>query len=253
MKISVVTACYNARLTIEDAILSVASQTHPDKEHVIVDGCSTDGTVEIIQSHQATITRWLSQPDDGIYDAMNKGIALAGGEVIGFLNADDMYADNSVLSRVARVFSDPAVDACYADLVYINQRDATKIVRYWKSCDYQEGLFERGWAPPHPTFFVRGTVFDRYGAFCLDYRIAADVELMIRFLSRYKIRSVYVPKVFVKMRVGGVTNRSFLNIVKQNLEIYRAGKKNNIQISPVSFVIGKIFFRIPQFLSRPSE
>jgi len=250
LKVSIITVVYNNRLTIADAIGSVLSQDYSEIEYIIIDGLSTDGTQEIIQSYGDRITHFVSEKDKGIYDAMNKGLMLAAGDIIGFLNADDVYADNLVIERVAAAFSDSSIEACYADLVYVNRFNLNKTVRYWKSCDFKEGLFEKGWFPPHPTFFVRRNIYEKLGGFDLDYRLAADVELMLRFLSRYRIKSVYIPEIFVRMRLGGSTNKNLSNIIRQNIEIYRACVKNNIAISPF-FIILKIANRISQFLTRP--
>jgi glycosyltransferase involved in cell wall biosynthesis len=251
-KISIITSVFNGAETIEDCIKSVLRQTYSNIEHIIIDGGSTDGTIDIINKYQDKISKWISEPDNGIYDAMNKGIALSTGGIIGFLNADDVYADNMVLKQVASVFAEPAIDACYADLVYVDRFNLNKTIRYWKSCDFKDNLFNKGWIPPHPTFFVRRNIYDKFGNFDLDYRLAADYELMLRFLVRYKIRSVYIPKIFVKMRVGGATNKNITNRIKQNIEIYQAGKKNHVSISPI-FFIPKIVDRISQFLKRPAK
>lgn len=251
MKISIVTVCYNSVETIEDTILSVASQGHRHIEHIIVDGASTDGTLEIIQKYQDRLARFVSEPDNGIYDAMNKGIALASGEVVGTLNSDDVYANNAVLATVAKAFRKPDVDACYGDLVYVDRYDMNKIVRYWKSRPYADGLFERGWLPAHPTFFVRRGVYRRYGGFDLDYKIQSDFELTMRLLAVHKIKSVYIPEILVKMRMGGTTNRRLLNIIKGNIESYHACKKHGLKVNPLFFVV-KILSRLPQFFLRPA-
>lgn len=249
MKISIITVSYNSAATIEDAIMSVASQTYHDVEHIIIDGSSTDGTLEIINRHKDKISKFVSEPDEGIYDAMNKGLRLAGGDVIGFLNADDIYADNLVLQKVASVFDDSVVDACYADLVYVSKDNLNKVIRYWKSGGYQEGLFRRGWMPAHPTFFVRKAVYDKYGGFDLDFKFQSDFDLTMRFLDVHRIKSVYIPEIFVKMRMGGATNRSILNIIKGNIEAYRACKKNGLNVN-LFFIVRKILSRTPQFFSR---
>jgi len=257
MKISIITVVYNNKDTIQDAMNSVLSQDYDDLECVIVDGGSTDGTVEAIKDvakrYPGRSIKFISEKDDGIYDAMNNGIGLATGGVVGLLNGDDVYNGNMVLKKVADVFADPLIDCCYADLVYVDKFDLNKVVRYWKSCDYQDGLFRKGWAPPHPTFFVRRKIYEKYGVFDLDYKLAADFELMTRFLSKYKIPSVYIPNVLVKMRLGGATNKSIINIIKQNLEICRAGKKNSVHISPLDLTFNKILNRVTQFISKPAK
>lgn len=251
MKVSIITVSFNSAATIEDTILSVATQKHPDKEHIVIDGASKDGTVEILRRHPS-ITHWVSEADRGIYDAMNKGIAMASGEIIGTLNADDVYADATVLSQVADVFSDPEIEACYADLVYVDQHNPKKIVRYWRSCEYHPGLFEKGWMPAHPTFFVRRDVYKKFGGFDLAFPRQADFELTMRFLAINKIRSVYVPEIWVRMRTGGVSNKSLTGILKGNIEAYRACKKNGLPVSPF-FIPQKILSRIPQFFAHPGR
>lgn len=252
MKISIITVCYNAAGTLVDTLDSVAAQTYADIEHVVVDGGSTDGTVELVKNHGQRVSNWVSEPDRGIYDAMNKGVAMATGDVVGILNADDVYADDAVLTQVADVFADPAIDACYADLVYVDQCDSSKIVRYWKSQAYEDGLFERGWMPAHPTFFVRKAVYEKFGGFDLSFPRQADFELTMRFLAIHKIKSVYVPKIWVKMRVGGVSNNSVRGVIKGNLEAYRACRKNALNVG-IFFIPRKILSRLPQFFKKPAE
>jgi glycosyltransferase involved in cell wall biosynthesis len=249
LKVSIVTVCRDSESTIEETILSVAAQKYANREHLIIDGASTDGTLEIIRRHPR-ITRWLSEPDRGIYDAMNKGIALSTGDVIGLLNSDDVYVDDTVLSQVAEAFIDPQVEACFADLIYVNQHDPKRIVRYWKSCEYRTGLFEHGWMPAHPTFFVRRTVYERFGGFDRSFRRQADFELTLRLLAIHKIRSVYIPRIWVRMRMGGVSNSSIRGVIRGNIEAYQACRKNGLRVSPL-FVIIKIVSRVPQFFMRP--
>lgn len=250
MIISIITVCYNSAATIKDTLQSVAVQTYPFVEHLIVDGLSKDATMDVVRqfSHVAKAT---SESDGGIYDAMNKGIAMATGNVIGFINADDFYASPDVLASVMQIFEDTTVEACYGDLCYVRQEETGSIVRYWRSFDFTPGLFLRGWCPPHPTFFVRRDVYERCGGFDLSYKIAADVELMMRFLEVHRIRARYIPKILVKMRMGGTTNRSLSNIVKQNREIWRAFRENGLLPSWVCFVTGKLLSRGKQFISRP--
>lgn len=251
MKISIITVCYNSEKTIGDTITSVATQSYTDKEHVVVDGNSTDSTMNIVRT-STSISQFVSEPDRGVYDAMNKGLALATGEVVGFLNSDDFYIDESVLAQVAEIFANSEIDACYADLIYVDKKDTNKIVRYWKSRDFVPKLFERGWMPAHPTFFVRRNIYEELGGFDLDYKIQADFELTMRFLEIYRIKSVYIPKIFIKMRVGGISNNSIVNIIKGNIEAYKACKKNHLSIS-LFFNIKKIVSRIPQFFVRPAS
>lgn len=251
LKISIITVCYNSANTIGDTINSVASQTYSNKEHIIVDGSSKDSTMEIVRS-SPSVSRFLSEPDKGIYDAMNKGIKMATGAVVGILNSDDFYIDDTILTQVAEVFANPEIDACHADLVYVDQQDTNKVVRYWKSRTFVPGLFKRGWMPAHPTFFVRREIYEELGNFDLSFRFQADFELTMRFLEIYRITAMYIPKIFIKMRVGGVSNNSIINIVKGNIEAYKACKKNHLSILPI-FNILKIASRIPQFFLRPTD
>lgn len=249
MKISIITVCFNSASTIEETILSVAAQKYADKEHLVIDGASTDDTVEILRRH-SSIAHWVSEADRGIYDAMNKGVAMASGEIVGTLNADDVYADDTVLSQIAEVFADPAVEACYADLVYVDKHHPDKVVRYWKSCPYKAGLFERGWMPAHPTFFVRRRVYEQFGTFDLNFSRQADFELTMRFLAVHGIKSVYIPRIWVKMRAGGISNNSVRGMIKGNLEAWRACRKNKLDVGPF-FMLTKIMSRVPQWFARP--
>lgn len=250
LKFSIVTVCFNAVETLADTLRSVASQSNSNVEHIVIDGGSTDGTVELVRSQGQPVSVFVSEPDRGIYDAMNKGIAMATGDVVCTLNADDVYADDTVLEQVAKVFSDSTVDACFADLVYVDQQDASKIVRFWQSRPYDDGLFERGWMPAHPTFFVRRAVYEKFGGFDLSFPRQADFELTMRFLAIHKIKSVYVPKVWVKMRMGGISNNSVRGVMKGNLEAWRACRKNGLDVG-MFFIARKILSRIPQFFMRP--
>jgi glycosyltransferase involved in cell wall biosynthesis len=251
LKITVITVCYNSAAHIADALRSVDSQTWKDTEHIIVDGASADDTMKIVRSHPQPWRRAISEVDKGIYDAMNKGILMAEGEVIGFINSDDFYSSPHVLARVADAFTDPSVDACYGDLCYVERDNIETVVRYWHSSGFSPGLFLRGWCPPHPTFFVRKSVYERLNTFDLQYRIAADVELMARFMEVHRIETRYIPEVLVTMRLGGTTNRSWSNVVKQNREIFRALKAHGLRPSLASFGLGKVLSRSKQFLARP--
>lgn len=251
MKISIITVCYNSAETIAHTLRSVHEQKHNDIEHIIIDGGSKDETLSLIAVGAIPGHVLISERDKGIYDAMNKGLALATGDIIGFINADDFYASPNVLSKVVSTFEASDAQACYGDLCYVQQHDISRIVRYWKSSTYKKGLFEKGWCPPHPTFFVRRGVYERLGIFNLDYKIAADVELMIRFLAAGRISSCYIPEVLVHMRLGGTTNRNLGNIVKQNLEIRRGLLSNGLGFSWLKFIVSKLWSRGLQFIIRP--
>lgn len=246
IKISVITVSYNSVKTITDTLNAVAMQAYTDVEHLVIDGASKDGTLGIVRSHSNPQIRLISEPDKGIYDAMNKGLALASGEIVGFLNSDDFYADATVLAKIANAFQDPAVDACYADLVYVTQ-DNSRVVRYWKSKPFTKGDFAKGWCPAHPTFYVRRSVIERLGYFDQSYKLAADVELMMRYLELGQVRAAYIPHVLVRMRLGGATNQSWKNIVQQNKEIFTALRKNGIPFSIMWFLLNKVVSRLWQF------
>ena len=231
MKISVITVCYNASETIDHCIKSVRSQNYPAIEHIIIDGGSTDGTMELLGQYRDQVARCVCEPDAGIYDAMNKGIRLATGDVVGCLNSDDFYADDRVISDVASVFNDCEIDCCYSDLEYVDYRNTEKVVRHWKSRPFSRGLFKTGWHPPHPTFFARRDMYTKYGLFDLDLNISADYEIMLRFLERYGVKSYYIPRVLVKMRIGGISNRSLKQLFKANIQCCQAWKKNGFRIS----------------------
>ena len=253
MKISIITVCYNSAGTIGDTLKSVREQTYGEIEHIIIDGGSNDNTLSVVIAEGLHVTKTVSERDNGIYDAMNKGIALATGAIIGFINADDLYASPEALAKVAALFDDSNVDACYGDLCYVKQNNTGVVVRYWQSSDFRSGTFEAGWCPPHPTFFVRREIYERFGVFDLGYRIAADVELMMRFLEVHQVRVKYLPGVLVKMRMGGTTNHNLTNIVKQNREVLRALKQHGLRSSMVRLIYNKVASRGLQFIVRPKQ
>lgn len=249
IKVSIITVCFNSAKTINETLHSVTTQRYPNIEYIIIDGGSTDHTLDIIQKYRANIATLRSEKDKGIYDAMNKGIAAATGEVIGLLNADDLYAHEDVISQVAQIFNDPSIDACFGDLVYFSDKAPDKIVRYWRSGPFVPNSFVKGWCPPHPTFFVRRSVYERLGTFNTNYAMGNDVELMMRFLEKHRINSVHLSQVLVKMRLGGVSNRSIGHIIQQNLCVLKAAKQLNMAISIPKFIFYKFFNRVSQFMS----
>lgn len=224
MKISIITVCLNNRATICDTITSVLSQSCEDLEYIIVDGGSDDGTLAVLAEYGNRITRVISEPDHGMYDAMNKGIAVAGGDVIGILNADDVYVDSTVLVRVADLFKNPENDACYADLVYVDASGRT--VRNWKAGEYVRRKMYTGWMPPHPTFFVRRSCYEQYGGYRTDMGTAADYELMLRYLLCHSITPAYLPGALVRMRIGGSSNCSTVHRLKAHVMDWRAWRVN---------------------------
>ena len=252
MKISLVTATWNSAATIGDTLRSVNAQTHPDVEQIVVDGGSGDATLAIVRDQGLRVAVLVSEPDRGIYDAMNKGLRLARGDVIGLINSDDFLAGPSVLAKVASVFGDLSVDAVYGDLCYVAQNEPSRVVRYWRSSPFRSGLFARGWAPPHPTLYIRRSLYEQYGGFDLAYPLAADLELMARYFEVHRLRARYVPEVFVHMRTGGATNRSLTNIARQNREIWRALRKHGLAGSMAGFALRKVASRLRQFIARPA-
>lgn len=247
MKISVITATYNSAATVRDTLDSIRIQDHADIEHIIVDGRSTDGTLDIVAGFPH-VDKIVSEKDKGIYDAMNKGIRLATGQVIGILNSDDIYIEPGVLSAVARAFSDPAVMTVYADLQYVHPADLERVQRTWITGPFQKEKFYYGWMPPHPTFFVRKEVYDRAGLFNIALRSAADYELMLRILVKYGFPAHYIPRVIVKMRAGGASNSSFRNRLRANREDRLAWKLNGLK--PYFFTLYlKPLRKITQFIN----
>lgn len=249
MLVSIITVVLNAKDTIEDTIRSVLSQTYKDIEYIVVDGGSTDGTSDIINRYKDKIPKFISEKDEGIFDAMNKGLKLSRGGLIGFLHSDDIYANSCVIEKVVEEMERNNVDACFGDLVYVDRKNPNRVIRYWKSSSFRLGKFKRGWMPPHPTFFVRKWVYEKYGGFNLDFPIAADYELMLRFLEKYKIKTCYIPQVLVKMRMGGNSNRSVKNIIKANIECYKAWKENDLEISPF-IIFKKPILKLSQFVKK---
>ena len=246
MKISIITATYNSAATIKDTLSCIRLQDHPDIEHIIVDGGSTDSTPSIVAGFPH-VAKWISEKDNGIYDAMNKGIALSTGEVIGILNSDDIYTGRSVLSAVARAFTDPGVRTAYADLQYVRADDTDRIIRTWKTGAFRKSNFYYGWMPPHPTFFVRKEVYEEAGLFNTSFRSAADYELMLRILLKHGLPAHYIPMVIVKMRAGGVSNASLWNRLRANKEDRLAWKLNGLK--PYFFTLYlKPLRKISQFI-----
>ena len=229
--LSIITATYNAKATLRDCLGSIKKQTVP-VEHIIVDGMSTDATLDIAREYSNSLTQIITEPDSGLYDAMNKGLKRAGGDIIGILNADDFYPATDTLAKVMQVFDDPQVDACYGDLLYVDACNTKKIMRTWRSGSFTPAKFYWGWMPPHPTFFVRRFVYKKYGLFNLELGSAADYEIMLRFLVKYRLHTAYLPEVLVKMRTGGVSNASIKNRLRANKMDRKAWKVNNLKPYP---------------------
>lgn len=244
MKISIITVALNGEKTIADTLRSVASQTYCNIEHILIDGGSTDKTLSIARVFGAHLACLVSEVDQGLYDAMNKGAKLATGEVLGFLNADDFYAHPKTLERVAAVFQDESVDVCYGDLQYVKRYNPRVVLRHWEAGSFAPGKFGSGWAPPHPTFFVRRSVFNSAGGFNTKYLLAADNDLMMRILECRCHKSHYVPEVMVKMRMGGETNKSLKNIIRGNREILCALNANGVKVNVLGYTLKKVALKI---------
>lgn len=252
MKISVITATYNSEKTLKDTIDSVLSQSHKNVEYIIIDGGSVDGTMGIVRAYGSSISKVISEPDKGIYDAMNKGIKLATGDIVGILNSDDLYNNEHVLSEVVNAFESNNADAVYGDLVYVDKRNTNKIIRYWKSNQYKPGDFFKGWHPPHPAFFVKKEIYQKHGVFDCSLDVSADFELMLRFIEKHKITTSYIQSVLVKMRVGGESNRCLKNSLQGNINCIKAFKKNGFKIG-VFYPFVRLLPKISQFFVRDNS
>ena len=249
LKISIITVAYNAESSIEDTINSVLRQSYTDIEYIIVDGKSSDNTLEICNKYADHISKIVSEEDTGIYDAMNKGIALAQGDIVGILNADDFYVDDFVIQNVVDKFENESIDAVYADLVYVNGQETSKVTRTWISGLYKEGLFLKGWMPPHPTFFVKLSCYKEYGDYSLDLKTVADYELMLRMIHKHKIKLGYLNKIIVKMRVGGVSNASLKNRIRAQIDTKTSWEMNALKPNFFTLIM-KPLSKISQFFKK---
>ncbi len=226
MKVSIITIAYNSQNSIPDTIDSVLSQTYPDIEYIVVDGKSKDMTVDIVKSYGDKVHKFISEPDKGIYDALNKGVALATGDVVGFLHSDDIFGSNDIIEKVVALFQEKKTDSIYGDLQYVYKNDTSRVFRYWEAGGYSLRKLKMGWMPPHPTFYVKKSAYEAYGTFNTSFKIAADYDNMLRLLGKHKITTAYLPVVMVKMRVGGASNRSIKNIIRKSSEDMHAIRVN---------------------------
>lgn len=248
LTISIITVTWNCSATVADCLASVASQSYPHREHVVIDGASTDGTVELLEGLSSQLGVFISEPDNGIYDALNKGIARSTGDVVGFLHADDLYAHPNVLGDVARAFDDPTVCAVYGDLEYVKQQDTSRVVRHWKSAPFSARRMARGWMPPHPTLYVRREWYERIGGFDTRYRISADYFSILQLFSHQGFRAVYLPQVMTKMRLGGESNRSIKNMLRKSTEDFDAMRRSGFgTVGGLTALAWKNFSKIGQF------
>ena len=235
LKISLITVVYNSEKTIKRCIESVIAQKYSNIEYIIIDGGSTDDTLQIIEQYRLDIDVFLSEPDAGIYDAMNKGIKAATGKIIGTLNSDDFFAYNDVISCISEAFVQHNADVVYGNLDYIDLKGNIK--RIWKAGSYVNNLFNWGWMPPHPTFYCKRELFEKFGAYNLQYGTAADYELMVRFIHRNKTSVYYLNKTIVEMSVGGVSNKAYVNRYKAWVNDYKAMRKNGVIFPPLAIIL----------------
>jgi glycosyltransferase involved in cell wall biosynthesis len=247
--ISIITATFNSCGTLNDCINSVNMQTYANIEHIFVDGASSDGTLSLIKERSAREHRWISEPDHGIYDALNKGISLSSGDVLGFLHSDDVLANSRTLSRIAEIFgSDPTVCGVFGDLQYVSKDDASRIVRNWRSSPFSHNKLNFGWMPPHPTLYVRREWYAQIGGLDTTYQVAADYLSILRLFNEKEFRTVYIPEVLVKMRLGGVSNRSFKSILLKTTEDWRALRSTGRSlVGAIKALTGKNLTKIGQF------
>ena len=251
-KISIITVAFNSAKTIKDTIESILSQDYNNIEYIIIYGVSSDETIDIVESYSEKISYFISEKDNGIYDAMNKGIKAATGDIVGILNSDDFYPNSFVLSNVAKSFKKYNCDAVYGDLVYVKEKDTTQIKRYWQAGNYNTSKIKNGWMLPHPTFFVKKVMYDRYGLYNTDLKSAADYEMILKLLYKENISVHYIPMILVKMRMGGASNSTFLNRIRANKEDGLAWTKNQLN-KPMFVRIKKPLQKAIQFFKKPKN
>lgn len=251
VRITLITVCWNSAATMRDTIESVLAQDYPHIEYLVVDGASTDGTLDIVRAYGGRI-RLLTEPDHGMYDSMNKGLRLAQGDVVGFIHSDDMLATPATIGRIAAAFEDPAVECVYGDLDMVDPRDTRRVVRHWRSGPHRPGALPRGWYPPHVTLYIRREVLQQVGPFDTQYRIAADMDHMVRLFEVRGMRSVHLPVVLVRMRAGGASNRSLRNIWRANVETWRSLRSHGFNVGPW-FILFKLMRKIPQLFVRGTQ
>jgi len=249
MKVSIITATYNSSSTVLDCIQSVNNQTYTDIEHIIIDGLSTDNTLERINSIPNKVQKTISEPDKGIYDAMNKGIEIAQGDIIGILNSDDFLASNDSIAKIVKTFEKENCDAVFGNLDFVSFSNVSHVVRRWKSAPYELNGFVKGWHPPHPTLYIKRDVYEKYGNFDISLTVSADFELMLRFFEKHQIKTYYLDETIVKMRYGGESTGSIKKIITGNINILKAFKKNGIQV-PSFYTLQRILTKVKQFFHR---
>jgi glycosyltransferase involved in cell wall biosynthesis len=244
--ISVITVSHNSADSIAKSINSVLEQSYEKIEYIIIDGASVDGTKDIVKSYGTKISRFITEPDKGMYDAINKGIAVSNGDIIGILNSDDVFYDRHVIGKVAESFSENEIDAVYGDAIFVKSGDTSRIVRYYSSGAFHPRKFRFGFMPAHPSFYARRELFERFGLYKSDYKIAADFELLLRFIHVNRIKYKYLKMPFVKMRTGGISNKSFKSNITLNREILRACRENGLQTGYFLIYL-KYFFKVFEY------
>ena len=247
MKVSLITVTYNSEKFLSHCIDSIAHQDYPDIEYIVIDGASTDTTLSIIENYAGVIDKWLSEKDSGMYDAINKGLKLATGEIIGILNSDDFFASPQAVSQIVNCFREKGVDSVYGDLVYVDAENTANIYRYWKGANYNRKAFQFGWMPAHPTFYIRREIVEQLGGYETHYYSAADFEFMTRYLYRHRVSSAYLPELIVKMRKGGMSNCGWQRRLRANRRDYLALKRNNVPF-PLFASLVKPLRKLPQFI-----
>lgn len=245
MKVSIITATYNSDATLIDTLLSIEKQNYQDIEYIIVDGASTDNTILIINNNSTRVSKIISEVDKGMYDALNKGISMATGDIIGFLHSDDLFAYPDAISEVVETFRENECDAVYGDLEYVSKQDVSHVIRYWRSGSYSKRKVKFGWMPPHPTFYMKRELYHSLGLFDLSFKISADYDSLVRYIDKNNVSLAYLPKVITKMRVGGLSNRSLFNIILKTKEDVQIMKANGF-FWPMALLY-KNFSKLPQF------
>tara|TARA_B100002019_G_scaffold137251_1_gene118263 strand:+ start:30808 stop:31572 length:765 start_codon:yes stop_codon:yes gene_type:complete len=250
VKVSIITVSLNSEHTIRQCIDSVLNQTYKNIEYIIIDGMSSDKTIKIIDSYRSKLYKFVSEKDEGLYDAMNKGIKLATGDIVGILNSDDEYFNENVIENIVEAFSNKEADSLYGDLCFVDPNNTRNVKRFWKSSEFKHGSFKKGWHPPHPTFFVKKDIYNKYGLFDTNLRISADFDLMLRFLEKHKISTTYFPSTLVRMKIGGESTKSLKNIWISNKSILQSFDKNGIQINKFFYVFKRLLLKILQITFR---
>lgn len=250
MRVSLITVSYNSASCINTCIDSILEQDYTDIEYIIIDGASTDGTVDIVQSYGDQISQFVSEPDKGIYDAMNKGVKLATGDIVGLLNSDDLYANPQVISRVVEEFRRRETDTVYGDLVYIQDHNMDQVVRYYPGVDFHPNKLKKGMMPPHPTFFVKRELYENFGLFNTQYKICADFDLMVRLFHKHEVSYSYIPEVMVKMRTGGSSTQGLKSTLTINQEMLQSCRSHGIQTN-LPTIYSKYFSKVFQLVKKP--